>query len=752
MRDQKSRLEQLEKELGLLQTLGNTVVSELNLDRLLPMVADMARELVDASSLVIPIIEQSRDSYTYRAASGNNADRIRGQNFPVGIGMCGWVLTNKKPLIFGEGNEWLMGKRTVWEQGKESALLVPLVARGRIIGGLSGLGKEGGGSFDTRDLDLLTLFANQTSVAIANALIFDELNEKQSELQTLVAKLGYEKEYAQVTLNAISDGVITTDTEARIRTMNPAAQQLLGVDFDHVRGNKIDAVMHFSNEYTRRSIDCPVYAALQDNSMLRLSDGALIRTNHGEEFIAECSASVLQDEHRNRIGGVLIFKDVTDSRRLEREVLFQASHDSLTQLFNRRQFEIRLANALDGARHHGHEHSFCYLDLDQFKIVNDTCGHNAGDQMLVQVAALLKKRIRDRDTLARLGGDEFGLLLENCPLDRAGEIAEQIRRDVETFRFIWEERVFSVGVSIGVVAINGVFSNQAEIFAAADTATFAAKDSGRNRVRVFDLANEDIASRRSDMAWISRLRTALDEEKFICYVQPILAIAEGPQHEIAAYELLLRLKDGTDRALAPNVFLPAAQRFGLMPAIDRWVIRHGLRALKSMGKRDFFLSINLSGASLCEERFLEYVVQEFASAGASFDQVCFEITETAVISNMEKANQFVAELRRLGCLFALDDFGSGMASFGYLKNLPVDILKIDQFFIREITVDPVKETMVRAIQQIANVMDIRTVAEFVQDRAALPKLAEIGVNFAQGYGIAEPFPLSDLADRTRKSG
>jgi EAL domain-containing protein (putative c-di-GMP-specific phosphodiesterase class I) len=372
--------------------------------------------------------------------------------------------------------------------------------------------------------------------------------------------------------------------------------------------------------------------------------------------------------------------------------------------------------------------------------------------MLIQIAALLKKRIRDRDTLARLGGDEFGLLLENCPLDRAGEIAEQIRRDVETFRFIWEERVFSVGVSIGVVAINGVFSNQAEIFAAADTATFAAKDSGRNRVRLFDLANQDIASRRSDMAWISRLRTALDEEKFICYVQPVIAIAAGPRQEVAAYELLLRLKDGTDRALTPNVFLPAAQRFGLMPAIDRWVIRHGLRALKTMGKHDFFLSINLSGASLCEERSLEYVVQEFASAGVSFDQVCFEITETAVISNMEKANQFVAELRRLGCLFALDDFGSGMASFGYLKNLPVDILKIDRFFIRDITEDPVKETMVQAIQEIANVMDIRTVAEFVQDRKALPVLAEIGVNFAQGYGIAEPFPLSNLADLTRRSG
>lgn len=646
-----ARLERRERELEMMRQLGDQIVSELSLDLLLPLIADMARELLDAKTLVIPILDSKSETYTYLAANGVNAARIIGQTFPVGVGMCGWVLENSKPLIFGEGNEWLMGKRTVWEEGRESSLLVPLIARGKIVGGISGLGKADGSSYTNYDLELLTQFANHTSVAVANAMLFDELNQKHEELEDLVRQVGYEKEYAEVTLNAISDGVVTASLEGIVQTMNPVAQRMLGISIDHARGQRIDDIMSIRNEFSHRLVENPLYGAFRYSSMLHLSDDVVIHCDNCSEFTAELSASVMRDAQQKVIGGVLVFKDITESQDLTREIQYQASHDSLTELLNRREFEERLEHSLIGAQKHKHVHAFCYLDLDQFKVVNDTCGHTAGDQLLIQVAALLKKRTRERDTLARLGGDEFGLLLENCPIERAVDIAELIRKDIEEYRFHWENRVFSIGVSIGVVCVNEFSVSQGELFSEVDAATFAAKDAGRNQVRIFDQGDEELALRRIEMEWISRLRDALDHERFTCYLQPIVGIGNDHQNP-EYYEVLLRLRDEDGGILAPGAFLPAAERFGLMPEIDKWVIRHIVKRLAAANEDSRFgryLAVNLSGLSLTTEGFLEFIINELESAQVPFNRLCFEITETAFISNMSKAIEFVSCLRERGC-------------------------------------------------------------------------------------------------------
>jgi diguanylate cyclase (GGDEF)-like protein len=422
------------------------------------------------------------------------------------------------------------------------------------------------------------------------------------------------------------------------------------------------------------------------------------------------------------------------------KLAYHASHDPLTNLVNRPEFEKRLELAIHTATTQGRQHVVMYLDLDQFKIVNDTCGHAAGDQLLRQVSALLRNQVREGDCLARLGGDEFGVLLESCPMQEAIRIADDLRQCIADFRFVCEGGPFTLGASIGVVQVADGMLNITDILGAADAACYMAKEKGRNRVQFYRPHDSEIFQRRGQMEWVSRLQKALGEGRFTLYTQKIIPISEHASHP-AHNEVLLRMLDEHDKTIPPMAFIPAAERYGMMPLIDQWVVQHAFAAIASLGRDCGTHAINISGTSIGDERFLEFVREQFRQHAMPSGSVCFELTETAAVANFDKAARFFGELKSLGCLFSLDDFGAGMSSFGYLKHLPVDFIKIDGSFVQNIANDPVDFAMVRAINDVGHVMGKKTIAEFVDGEAGLSKLREIGVDFAQGNSVSPPSPF-----------
>ena len=431
------------------------------------------------------------------------------------------------------------------------------------------------------------------------------------------------------------------------------------------------------------------------------------------------------------------------SRRAERFMMHLAYHDSLTALPNREYFHQRLSEVLADRGAGAAQHAVMYIDLDQFKIVNDTCGHSAGDQLLRQLAHLLQTTLRKGDLLARLGGDEFGVLLIGCDPEQACQVAEKLRATVANFRFFWDSRVFTVGASIGVVPIDGDSVPLATVLSAADAACYAAKDSGRNQVQVYRPENEELRRRRTEMGWVNRITRALDDRRFRLRYQPIVALS-ADQGPIEHLEMLVSMVDEKGASIAPDAFIPAAERYNLMPSVDRWVIDNVFQFLGGLPTGAHHLRtccINLSGSSLTDEHLLHYIEGKLDEYDVSPRLVCFEITETATIANMNRALRLISELRARGCRFALDDFGTGLASFAYLKHLPVDFLKIDGTFVKDIVRDPVNLAIVKATNEIGHALGIKTIAEYVEDVETLQALRELGVDYGQGFGIARPKPL-----------
>jgi diguanylate cyclase (GGDEF)-like protein len=432
-------------------------------------------------------------------------------------------------------------------------------------------------------------------------------------------------------------------------------------------------------------------------------------------------------------------------REAEATIRHMAFHDSLTDLVNRREFERRVARALDRARERDLTHALLYIDLDQFKVINDTSGHIAGDELLRQLAHVLKKHVREADTLARLGGDEFGALLESCPMNRAYNIAEALRQEIRNFRFVWDGKPFAVGASIGLVMLNSETSSATEALSSADMACYAAKDLGRDRIHVFESGDEELLRRRGEMQWVARINEALAENRFTLYAQEIQPLANGFGNHA---EFLLRMQDDNE-VVPPGAFIPAAERYNLMPAIDRWVIDYAFeylaaksrKASANNGVEKYF--INLSGASLGDTGLFDYIRQQIDHFKITPGQIGFEITETAAISNMRVAVEFIDGIRKLGCSFALDDFGSGLCSFSYLKSIPVDCLKIDGCFVRSMKENRMDAAIVQAINEVGHVAGLRTIAEYVEDKSLISDLRSMGVDYAQGYGIAMPKPLNN---------
>jgi diguanylate cyclase (GGDEF)-like protein len=432
-------------------------------------------------------------------------------------------------------------------------------------------------------------------------------------------------------------------------------------------------------------------------------------------------------------------------------LVYQASHDALTGLINRREFEQRLERTVLSAMQQDREHALCYMDLDQFKVINDTCGHAAGDELLRQLALLLKGNLRERDTLARLGGDEFALLLENCSIADALEVADTFLTEVQRFRFKWGDRIFAVGMSVGMVAINQDSSTAASLLSAADAACYVAKEHGRNQIHLYESRDLDLVRHRGEMQWVTRIQRALEEDRLRLSWQEIRR-TDGEVVPFRHVELLLRMVDDDGSEILPMAFIPAAERYSIMPSLDSWVIEETLRVCQryvaTQRELHCLFAINLSGASLKDPAFRRMLLARLQETPVLGPHLCFEITETAAIGNLAVVNEFIDAMREFGCSFALDDFGSGLSSFTYLKNLKVDYLKIDGAFVRDITINPIDRSMVEAIHRIGHQMGLKTVAEYVESEQTLALLLEIGVDYVQGNAVHLPEPLENLCEKS----
>lgn len=571
------------------------------------------------------------------------------------------------------------------------------------------------------------------------------INRALDQLLAQQAALHQEKEKAEVTLHSIGDGVITTDAAANVEYLNPVAAELTGWALEEARGQHLPNIMTLINETTRQAVENPVTRSLRDGEVVAFEDHVALVQRDNQELAIAHTVSPIRDNTGKIIGAVMVFHDVAQARKLTLQLSHQASHDALTGLINRTEFERLTQEALVSAQKERRQHVLCYLDLDQFKIVNDTCGHVAGDELLRQLSKLLRSKIRDTDILARLGGDEFGVLLKYCDPQYAPTVADTLCKAVKDFRFVWEEHSFETGVSIGLVTITQDSHSVADILSAADVACYAAKDKGRNQIHISQPDDKELEQRRGEMQWVSRIRRAIEENRFRLYCQTIAPLNPDSGHETHR-EVLIRLQDEADKLIPPMAFIPAAERYNMMPDIDRWVIRNTFRMIRGQcsGECDWICAINLSGQSLCDDSFLEFITSELKQSGIKPDRICFEITETAAVANLVKASYFISVLKGMGCRFALDDFGSGLSSFAYLKNLKVDYLKIDGGFIRDMLNDPLDSALVAAINQIGHIMGIQTIAEFVENDEILQAVRKLGVDYAQGYAIARPGPLEEI--------
>jgi diguanylate cyclase (GGDEF)-like protein/PAS domain S-box-containing protein len=567
-----------------------------------------------------------------------------------------------------------------------------------------------------------------------------------SERKQLEQRLSEEKERAEVTLGSIGDAVVRTDARGVIEYVNPVAEQLLACRSIDLAGRPISSVLSLVNETSREPIENPIETCLREKRVVGRSNLSLLIRPDGREFAIDDSAAPVTNRDNEMIGAVLVFHDVSRARTLARQLAHQASHDFLTGLVNRHEFERRVGRALTRAQQEAVSHALCFLDLDQFKVVNDTCGHVAGDELLRQLANALQRKVRRRDTLARLGGDEFGVLLEHCPAGQATRVAHELMETVQEFRFVWEGKPFALGVSVGVVPITAESESLAAVLRDADAACYAAKERGRNRVHYYEPNDAVMAVRQGEMQWVSRITSALEEQRLRLYGQAIVPLVPRP-NERSRVEVLLRLVERDGTLIAPGAFIPAAERYNLMGAVDRWVVREVIAMYargRYAGARPI-ASINLSGASLGDPSMLAFVRDQLSRFDLPPETLCFEITETAAIANLAQAAHFIRELKAMGCWFALDDFGSGMSSFAYLQSLPVDFLKIAGAFLRHIESDPVEYAMVEAINRVGHVMRLKTVAEGVEHLETLETLRKLGVDYAQGYAIGEPVPLEEPA-------
>ena len=557
-----------------------------------------------------------------------------------------------------------------------------------------------------------------------------------------------QRNFFQLTLQSIIDGVITTDFSGNITSMNPMAEQLTGWPIDEANGSPISTIMHILDDSTRKRIENPI-ENIENRSMLdEPVSGILLQKDSGIETPVEYITAPMQSNDSAIIGIVIIIHDQSVQRSLNRQLTFQATHDALTGLINRYELERRIKHILSTPPSESVHNSLCYLDLDQFKLVNDTCGHTAGDELLKQITIMLQDRVRNKDAFARLGGDEFGLLLEKCDVEQARSVAEDMIDTIKQFNFAWDDYTFTISASIGIVDITADINTCEELLSRADSACYMAKESGKNSIQIYTTQNDKIITQQREVHWVSTINNALEENRFQLYFQKIKPLQNNEEKFINHGEILLRMADKEGGIISPNMFLSAAERYNMINLIDEWVVENTIHWLSEHNPK-MLASVNLSGKSISDKSFLNMVVTKIKQYKINPELLCFEITETAAISHLTTAIHFMTVLKKLGCTFALDDFGSGLSSFSYLTSLPVDYLKIDGSFVVDIDKDPMHYAMVKSINEVGQVMGIQTIAEYAASDTIIKCLKEIGVDHAQGYAVSKPVPLSTISDNEK---
>ncbi len=573
----------------------------------------------------------------------------------------------------------------------------------------------------------------------ANEQLEQRVMERTEALALSNDILEREKELFRITLASIGDAVITTDRLGNITYLNPVAELFTGWSSREAKGSPLQRVFCVMDLVTQSPIKNPLNGFLSKIVKEARNQECLLIHKDKHEYVIDYSAAPISDGKQSVIGAVLTFRDVTERRKLTQKLAYQAAHDALTGLLNRDEFESRLKKILTSARE-GDPHALLYLDLDQFKVVNDTCGHDAGDELLRQVTALLNAKLRTRDTLARLGGDEFGIILEHCPEKEALRVAHTIREMVQDFRYQWQDKIFTIGVSIGLFSIKGGNESLSNVLSAADSACYAAKESGRNRVHIYQPDDRLLLKRSGEMHWLPRIQLAMAEKRMCLYFQPIIPVSNKKGLDEEHGEILLRLQDEQGKLILPGSFLPSAERYDQMLTIDRWVMEQSLKLLKNYAhsRAKVIYAINLSAQSLGDENFLNFAVDKIKAYKINPSSLCFEITENVALADLKHVVRFISTLKELGCCFSMDDFGSGLSSFGYLKDIPLDYLKIDGRLVKDMISDPIDHAMVEAIHNIGHVMGLMTVAEWVENARTIQLLKEMGVDYAQGFWLAEP--------------
>lgn len=559
--------------------------------------------------------------------------------------------------------------------------------------------------------------------------------------------LADERASAVSTLTTIGEAVLTLDTKGRVRYINPAALALLGISESNASKKHWSSLIKLVDDQTGESVTDPVVACIEQNARIDSDDHTALQTKQ-ERLAVKFSVNPVGNREGEQSGCVLVLHDVQQERQLQRSLVWRAERDDLTQLYNRNAFYVRVETAMEEARTHGVSHCLLFVDLDKFKIVNDSCGHRAGDTMLNQIVYLLQTRLRKSDVLARLGGDEFGILLSKCDLAKGMHIATQLREVVNDYRFIVDDKSFTSSISAGFVMIDSDSPGVEETLSQADAACYRAKELGRDQIHLFDKSEADSSFQAKDKDWLPRIRSALTEDRFELYLQPIVGAFDENQASYLHGEILLRMIDEDNAIVPPGSFLPVAERYGMTTEIDRWVVerlfQQAQAVLQQHDKDDYRYSINLAASSISDVHFASFVVNKLHQYQIPGKAICFEITETAAISHLDNAGKFMREMKALGCQFMLDDFGSGMSSYAYLKTLPVDYLKIDGLFVKDIVDDPIDRKIVSSINDVTHILEMKSVAEFVENQHIADLLRSLSIDYLQGYGIAKPSPLSEI--------
>ncbi len=575
---------------------------------------------------------------------------------------------------------------------------------------------------------------------------------RESQEHPLQDELLRQREIQQVTLSSVADGILISDAEGRVLIINDAAREMLGLVSGDVEGEPVDDILRLCGSEETQILESMFAQVIRRGDRVHADSDSRLLVANRNPLPVSAQASPVRSSQAEIVGAVITLRDNSEARRLSAKLSWQANHDALTLLPNRRYFEAELSRAMEAARFGTENHGLIYVDIYQFQIVNDTCGHAAGDELLKRLAQLFGKALRSQDLLARLGSDEFGILLRNCTLAGTHRVANLLLRGVEQFVFSWGGKRLTVGISVGAVAIDRDSESDAQVMAAAEASCAAAKEAGRNRIHLYHHHNSQIVERRrNEMHWVEKINDALAENRLVLYQQPVVpvvisSLADNQAH-VPHYEVLVRMRDRDGNIILPGQFIPAAERYGLMEDIDRWVLSNVVDYIarrERAGLAAVSYAVNLSGPTLGNESFRDFVQQELSRTAIDAKALNFEITETAAVGNFARAIRFIETFRARGCEFYLDDFGSGMSSFSYLKDLPVDYLKIDGAFIKSMETDSVDYAMVSAINHLAHVMGIRTVAEYVENEGILKLLEKLGVDYAQGFGIAAPAPVHSL--------